>query len=87
MKGSNHNRISEFLINLVNPYAFTLHTCPFKLSEHFILKDFYLKQKEIPLVFPVGEYRIDLEFLENENGKTKYLQVQIFFIVKSVKNF
>ena len=85
MKGSKHNRISEFLYNLVNPYAFTLHTCPFKLSEYFILKDFYLKQKELPLVFPLGEYRTDLEFLENENAKTIYCQVQIFYIVKSVK--
>ena len=70
---------------MISPYAYTFHACPYKPMEHFMLKDFFVKQNSLPVVIPFGEYRLDLELSENEDGKTRYLLVQTFFIVKSVK--
>ena len=58
MEGSNHNRISKLLMNLLNPYAYTFHTCSYKALESFLVKDFYLKENELPVVLPFGEYRL-----------------------------
>ena len=76
--------MNKLLMDMISPYAYTFHACPYKPMEHFSIKDFIVKQNSLPVVIPLGEYRLDLEFLRDEDERTRYILVQSFFVAKNV---
>lgn len=82
MEGSAKDKKNEMVVEMIRRYSPTVHKCPYKPQEVFVLEDFLVSKDLLPISIPYGEYRLDLDYMADEQGRRKYAFIQSFFIVK-----
>lgn len=74
----------NIVITTMSRYSNNTHECPFTVLEKMVMKDFVLSTDMMPKVVPVGDYRIDLEYLKDEAMTERYAFIQTYFNVRGL---
>ncbi|KAH8321660.1 hypothetical protein KR074_011387, partial [Drosophila pseudoananassae] len=78
--------------NVLKRYTNINHSCPF--SGHMFSREMYLDEKLIPMVLPLGTYKVTFNFFENFQNKPReffgyiniFIEAMFPFISKRIQN-
>lgn len=68
----------NLMIQSISRFSNNTHPCPFLPPEQFEVKDFVLSNDLMPPIMPTGEYRLDIEYLKDQNMTVRYCLIQVF---------
>jgi Protein of unknown function (DUF1091) len=76
----------DILIGSLSRYSNNTHECPFIPPEVFCLKNYTMSTDLLPPIMPAGDYRLDIEYLKDQNVTTRYAMVQVFINVRGLNH-